>query len=269
MSLSMWWAAESSMDNSVNFESSIVCFLNRPLGEKVLNDLMEKSDLKVNLVVLHDEGNRDFGALAESTVVSWNEFTFDWLPIHYQQSLFTHGISVLFGHRLPPEVLGLCRHGVLNCHPSFLPFGRGAHPAAWAIWKGEPYGATLHLMEDTLDTGPILDQVSIPVHLTDTSASLYAKGLLALWDLYLASALPWLRGQKSEFHPQQGVGSSYTIADLESLTNIELTSSMALGRALQLLRARTFGARDGAHFQISGEHYGVTVHVYNRNDVVE
>ena len=260
------------MGKSAMSGSSIVCFLNRALGERVLIDLLERSELEVDLVVLHEESNRDFGTAIGSAAVmtvSWQEFISDWLPLHGREGLFSHGLSVLFGHRLPREVLDLCRNGVLNFHPSFLPFGRGAHPAAWAIWDDEPYGATLHLMDETLDTGPILNQVPIPIHETDTSTSLYEKGLNALWDLYLDSALSWLQGRGSDFHPQNGVGSSHSVAEVTSLTDLKLTSTMSVGRMIRLLRARTFGPHDGAHFRVGGEHYGVTVDVYRLDDLTE
>lgn len=260
------------MDEPIKSDTSILCFLNRPLGERILIDLLGRPELHVGLVVLHEERDRDFRSLSGSAAIpalSWGAFMSEWLPAHGQEDLFSHGVSVLFGHRLPPEVLRLCRKGVLNFHPSYLPFGRGAHPAAWAIWNEEPYGATLHLMDDTLDTGPILNQVSISIHATDTSDSLYEKSLNALWDLYGSSALQWLRGNEIQFHPQQGTGSSHSIADLATLTNLELTSSMSVGRAIQWLRARTFGTYDGAQFQIGGEQYGVTVRVYSSHKATD
>ena len=124
-------------------------------------------------------------------------------------------------------------------------------------------------MEDTLDTGPILSQIPLPVLETDTSASLYERGLEALWHLYLTSALRWLRGLETEFHPQQGIGSRHSVADLERLTNLEMTSSLSLARAIKWLRARTFGACNGAQFQIENETYRVTVQICGINEVAE
>ncbi len=69
-----------------------------------------------------------------------------------------------FSRRLPIEVLRLPRLGCLNVHPSLLPDNRGPDPLFWTFWRGDPTtGVTVHLMDEGLDTGPILLQERIPV----------------------------------------------------------------------------------------------------------
>ncbi|HEX6800498.1 MAG TPA: formyltransferase family protein [Ktedonobacterales bacterium] len=69
-----------------------------------------------------------------------------------------------FPRRLPPALLRLPRLGALNVHPSLLPANRGPDPLFWTFYHGdEQTGVTVHLMDETLDTGPILAQESIPV----------------------------------------------------------------------------------------------------------
>lgn len=71
-----------------------------------------------------------------------------------------------FPWRLPPEILGLPRLGCVNVHPSLLPVGRGPEPVFWTLRRGErETGATIHLMDEGLDTGPILAQARVPVPL--------------------------------------------------------------------------------------------------------
>jgi len=65
-----------------------------------------------------------------------------------------------FNWRLPPEVLGLPRLGVLNIHPSALPKYRGPSPVLWAVRNGDPsIGITAHRMSEKIDAGPLLAQV--------------------------------------------------------------------------------------------------------------
>ena len=59
-------------------------------------------------------------------------------------------------------VLAVPRLGAINMHPSLLPRWRGPFPVAWAIRFGEELGSTVHRMDETLDTGPILAQGSVP-----------------------------------------------------------------------------------------------------------
>lgn len=64
-----------------------------------------------------------------------------------------------FPWRIPPPVLRLPRHGVVNVHPSLLPRYRGPAPVLWAIRNGDPdMGVTIHRMDENFDTGPILAQ---------------------------------------------------------------------------------------------------------------
>lgn len=74
-------------------------------------------------------------------------------------------VVVAYGRFLPPEVLAMPRLGVVNIHPSLLPRYRGPSPVATAILEGaEETGVTLMLLDEGMDTGPILKQ-SAPVGL--------------------------------------------------------------------------------------------------------
>jgi methionyl-tRNA formyltransferase len=70
---------------------------------------------------------------------------------------------VLFtgGGLIRQEVLDLAGRGVLNCHSGILPRYRGMDVVEWPLLEaeGEPeIGLTTHLMERSVDTGPILLQ---------------------------------------------------------------------------------------------------------------
>lgn len=66
-------------------------------------------------------------------------------------------VVVAFGQILPAEVLAVPRLGCVNVHYSLLPKCRGAAPVQWALIRGETEtGVTTMLMDEGLDTGPIL-----------------------------------------------------------------------------------------------------------------
>jgi methionyl-tRNA formyltransferase len=68
-------------------------------------------------------------------------------------------VVVAFGQILPRAVLEVPARGSINVHASLLPRYRGAAPIAWAIMRGERVtGITTFLMDEGLDTGPILLQ---------------------------------------------------------------------------------------------------------------
>jgi len=66
-------------------------------------------------------------------------------------------VVVAYGEILSPEVLDIPRLGAVNVHFSMLPRWRGAAPVQHAILAGdEVTGVTVMLMDEGMDTGPIL-----------------------------------------------------------------------------------------------------------------
>lgn len=78
-----------------------------------------------------------------------------------------------FPLRLPPALLDLPPHGVLNVHPSLLPAHRGPAPLFWAFRAGEANtGVTIHQMNADFDSGPIVQQArfALPDGITGAAA---------------------------------------------------------------------------------------------------
>lgn len=72
---------------------------------------------------------------------------------------------------------------VINTHPSFLPYNRGKYPYYWAIVNGTPWGATIHRVDDGVDTGDILWRKEAPLLYADTGETAYNKAVEAMHDL--------------------------------------------------------------------------------------
>ena len=73
-------------------------------------------------------------------------------------------ITACFPRLLPSRWLDAPRSGCLNLHPSLLPAYRGPTPLEDQLAAGErATGITLHLMDETADTGDILLQEAYPV----------------------------------------------------------------------------------------------------------
>jgi methionyl-tRNA formyltransferase len=71
-------------------------------------------------------------------------------------------------------MLTLPRLGCINLHASLLPKYRGAAPIQWAIAMGDAYtGNTTMLLEEGLDTGPILLQQTTEIGPDQTSVVLF------------------------------------------------------------------------------------------------
>jgi len=83
-------------------------------------------------------------------------------------------VVAAYGLILPQAVLDLPRFGCLNIHASLLPRWRGAAPIQRAILAGDvETGITIMQMDAGLDTGAMLSKTVVPIHASDTAASLH------------------------------------------------------------------------------------------------
>ena len=83
-------------------------------------------------------------------------------------------VVVAYGRIIPPWMLALPRYGCINLHASLLPKYRGAAPIQWAVAMGETVtGNTTMLLEEGLDTGPILLQREVAISPEQTAADLF------------------------------------------------------------------------------------------------
>ena len=83
-------------------------------------------------------------------------------------------VVVAYGRIIPPWMLALPRLGCINLHASLLPKYRGAAPIQWVVAMGETVtGNTTMLLEEGLDTGPILLQETMTIGPEQTAADLF------------------------------------------------------------------------------------------------
>lgn len=128
-------------------------------------------------------------------------------------------ICIMYGHReiLREEEIKQYR-GVINIHPSMLPYGRGAHPNFWAWYDEEPHGVTMHyVIDEGVDTGPIIATSAVEFSMPEreTLNSSYMELHEAAERLF---ALKWPEirlGAPS--YPQLGQGSLHRKKDLEPI----------------------------------------------------
>jgi methionyl-tRNA formyltransferase len=105
-------------------------------------------------------------------------------------------VVAAFGQLLPKAVLELPRLGCLNVHPSLLPKFRGASPVAAAILAGEEFsGVSIMLLDEGMDSGPVLARAQVPVADSDTTASLSDKLSLVGAGLLGEVMVGWIRGE--------------------------------------------------------------------------
>ncbi len=87
---------------------------------------------------------------------------------------------------------------VFNIHPALLPAFPGLHGQRQALAHGAKVaGATVHFVDEGVDTGPIVVQEAVPVREDDTEATLSARILEAEHRLYPAAVRLFCAGKLS------------------------------------------------------------------------
>src|SRR5512133_2384540 len=80
-------------------------------------------------------------------------------------------VVVAFGQILPRSVIDIAPRGTLNVHASLLPRYRGAAPIQWAVASCQPEtGVTTMLIDEGLDTGPMLLRRTLAIRPDETAA---------------------------------------------------------------------------------------------------
>ena len=119
-------------------------------------------------------------------------------------------VVAAYGLLLPPPFLYEPRHGAVNVHPSLLPRHRGAAPVVGAILADDnKTGASLIVMDEGLDTGPLLAQRSIPLTGAERAPELTAH-LFGLGAAMLEEVLPEYVGGRLKPVPQPAEGATLT-----------------------------------------------------------
>jgi methionyl-tRNA formyltransferase len=118
--------------------------------------------------------------------------------------LFVVGLSQL----VKPELLGIPRLGCVGFHPTWLPQGRGRAPVAWLTLDARAGAATFFLMEEGVDSGPILAQEPFHVSTQDYAGDVVAKLELAI-DRALDGWLPRLLEGSWDPRPQHHERATY------------------------------------------------------------
>ncbi|GAB4084257.1 phosphoribosylglycinamide formyltransferase [Myceligenerans cantabricum] len=103
---------------------------------------------------------------------AWNEGVAEAVRVFRPDWLVLAGFMKI----LAPEFLRRFEGRTVNTHPALLPSFPGAHGVRDALAHGvKVTGCTVHLVDDGVDTGPILAQVAVPVHDGDDEPTLHER----------------------------------------------------------------------------------------------
>lgn len=166
-----------------------VAFLgNDPWSVAPLRALADEPDIEVALVVTNPPRPAGRGSQLTPTAVADAARTLDLPLLEVDRVRDGEGFDALdslepdaivvvaYGEILTPDVLDIPRLGAVNVHFSLLPRWRGAAPVQRAILQGdEDTGVSVMLMDEGMDTGPILATLETAIGPGEDAGSLGAR----------------------------------------------------------------------------------------------
>jgi methionyl-tRNA formyltransferase len=134
------------------------------------------------------------------------------------------GAIVAYGQILRPALLESVRIGWVNLHFSVLPAWRGAAPVQRAIMAGDDItGASTFLLDEGMDTGPVIGVLTERIRTSDTSGDLLKRLSVAGAELMVASIRALEDGSASPVaQPEEGVSYAAKITREDAYVRWEL-----------------------------------------------
>ena len=143
---------------------------------------------------------------------------------------------------IPKNIISQASSGIINLHPSFLPYNRGMHPYYWSIVDKTPAGVTIHFIDEKIDAGHIIAQEKI--------IGLFRKNYDNILEgNFLTKAVDIKQGT---FHLKK---------DLDAHSEIILERKYKAEELLDIIRGRTFTSMPSSYFYKDGKKYHVRVEI--------
>ncbi|AZA13070.1 phosphoribosylglycinamide formyltransferase [Corynebacterium choanae] len=102
----------------------------------------------------------------------WNEQLADMIAAYSPQLVVSAGFMKILGS----AVINRFPRSIINTHPALLPKFPGAHAVRDALEaQATETGCTVHIVDEGVDTGPVIAQRVVPIVPGDTEASLHER----------------------------------------------------------------------------------------------
>ena len=197
-------------------------------------------------------------------VIYSNEIYDPKIVFHLKKLNADLGILAWWPYIIKQPILGITRSGIINFHPSYLPFNRGKNYNFWTIVEGTPFGVTLHFIGKGVDNGDIAFQSRIEKTWEDTGNTLYEKAQTEIVRLFIENFPSIKRGDIPRIPQDMRVGSYHKASELDSASFFDLDKSYKARDLLNILRARTFPPHPAAWFKDNDQEYEVRIEITKR-----
>ena len=170
-------------------------------------------------------------------------------------------ISSGFEHKVPEDIIEVPERGIINLHPSYLPYNKGAHPYVWPIIEGTPAGVSIHKMNQHRDEGPILAKRKVNVRLEDTAKDLYERLEQEQAQLFKDTWTKIKNNELEEENQDPSDGTLHYRKDFDEASRLDPTQTVQIGNFLDRLRGLTYPPHNTVYFERDGKRYYIEIDI--------
>lgn len=157
--------------------------------------------------------------------------------------------------------------GVINLHPSLLPYQRGRHYSFWNLVEDTPFGVSIHFVKEEVDAGDIIFQSVIEKSWEDTGESLFHRAKGEILYLFKGAYEKIVRGEYTLIKQNLSEGTFHYGDEIQDISRIDLEKEYTGRDLLNLLRAKMSPAPYGpCTFVDDGVTYEVRVQISRKDN---
>jgi methionyl-tRNA formyltransferase len=240
-------------------------FADQDVGRDVVHYILENHPAHLKCVIT--TGDNEIAELARS--FGCETLSIDEINEQNAAAIFA-GVEIIFlawwPRIIPAYMINAPGTGVVNFHPSLLPYNRGRNYNFWTIVENTPFGVTLHFVDEGIDSGDILFQSRIEKGWEDTGETLYLKAQKEIVSLFKARYLDIIAGKYTRTPQNPEQGQMHYFKELDPASRIYLDRTYKAADLLNLLRARTFTGKPSCYFYDGDQKYEVRISIKEAPD---
>ena len=245
--------------------NKIVIFADAQVGLSVIQFMLTNHPSDLIAVVVNGQNQKFAQTILELAghipVFSFKKGNENDLKLFLESRHMDYIILAWWPYILKEPIINLPEIGVINFHPSLLPYNRGKHYNFWNLVEDCPFGVTLHFVNRGIDSGDIIFQKEISKDWEDNGATLYHKAQQAMIELFKESYLALINTDYKRTKQDLSQGSFHYAKELEPASEIVLDQKYTAREIINLLRARTFEPYPGCYFYDEGNKYEVRIKI--------
>lgn len=245
----------------------ICLFATEEVGLEV-SKIIKKNNFELTYLVIDSKGNEDINTemlkvldLPSNKILYSHELYTESTVKQLKDEKIDLIILGWWHYIIKEPLLSISRLGLINFHPSYLPYNRGKHYYFWNLVEEVPYGVSIHYVDEKVDNGDIAFQKKIDLSYEDNGFSLREKGKYAIVELFEENFKAIVSGNLPRKKQNHKKGNFHLSNELEMASEIDLEKTYKGKEIINLLRGRSGFPHGGCHFNIDNKKYEVTIDI--------